>query len=455
MQLLQIHGGKPLHGHVTLSGSKHSALAILGVAPVAKGRIELRNFPELSDTHHMVKIIESFGVNYSQNETCIELEIGNILYNEEELWRISKLRSSILFLGSMLVRTRAVSLPIPGGDKLGNRPVDEFLYILHQFGIEYHLYGDSIRAMLYNRLKGHREIDLCSNDFPEMGNNRTVIALIFAWANRGRTILKNSIVLPEIIEVCHFLEAVSGGYVTIDGVGSDMLVINSPGIDAIHTNDVKVVHLIGPDKCEYSFWIAAASLTHGDIVLYVPYGSRDFRNLMRWLRAKLLRPAHIKMDILGYSLYHIKCSGKRTRAFDLKSTAHELYGIAFDATPLFATMLLNACGKGSYYCFKFKHERVKWIRGLEQIGAQYAIQPNGTLTVEGVEQLHTPKPVCLKGGDIRGASCVLLASLAVSGEPIYFQGLEHIQRGMEKTLEKLVALGANIKMMNSTEGGKK
>jgi UDP-N-acetylglucosamine 1-carboxyvinyltransferase len=412
-----------------------------------KGRVTLENFPEISDTYHMLKIIESLGVTVDKVGSSVTLEVDKVNFSDEEMWRVGKLRSSVLFLGSILIRTGRVVLPIPGGDKLGARPMDEFLYVLENFGVHHHQSSEHIEASLSRSLTGRRKINLTSDQFPQMGNNRTVLALMLAWANRGRTQLKNAVILPEINEVCYFLEEISEGSVTIDGIGTDTLVINSPGIDAIHSQLVRGAHLIGPDKCEYAFWIAAASLTKGDITLEYPHATREFRNTMRWLRAKLLRPAELSMEVLGYGAYRINCNhGSRTQAFNLVSTAHELYGIAFDATPLYATMLLTAAGTGSFYCFKFGYERVKWIRGLEAVGANYSIKANGTLIVTGAEKLIAQSPLTFSGDDIRGASAVLLASLATHGYPVRVLGTEHIERGMENPLGKLSTLGACIEV---------
>lgn len=451
MQQVKVQGGVPLRGNVTLSGSKHSALAILGTILLMKGKANLKNFPDIEDTRQMLSILKSLGVSIEQDQInkYISLEIDTLKSTNEEMWRASKLRSSILFLGSILISQNNVVLPKPGGDSLGNRPMGEFLYVLSQFGIEYKENANTIEACLKNKLRGQRILDLCSPEFKDMGNNRTVLGLMLAWANRGRTIMKNSIILPEIIEICYFLEKMSNGYVTIDGVGTDTLIINSPGIQEIHKNNVCFEHTIGPDKCEYAFWIAATSLTKGKININNPYADRDYRNTMRWLRAKLLRQANIPMKVLSYGTYEIDSTDRRAKSFNLKSTAHELYGIAFDATPLFATILLNSEGLGSYYCFKFKQERVKWIKELHQIGVQFLIKPNGTLLVNGVEKLSTDKSIVLSGTDIRGASCVLLASLATFGEAITVQGIEHVQRGMEDPIEKLLALGSNIQIIDN------
>lgn len=453
MKELTVKGGQPLEGHVTISGSKHSALAVLGTVLLMDGKVTLENFPEISDTYHMLKIIESLGVKVDKIGSTVTLQVGSIHFTNEEMWRVGKLRSSVLFLGSILLRMGAVVLPIPGGDKLGARPMDEFLYVLDSFGVFHQEMPDYIIAEMPDKLTGTRHIDLTSAQFPHMGNNRTVLALMFAWANRGRITLKNAVILPEINEVCYFLEEISEGYVTIDGIGTDTLIINSPGIDAIHSQTVRGAHLIGPDKCEYAFWVAAASLTKGDITMNYPHANRDFRNTMRWLRAKLLRPAEIPLEVLGYGSYRLNCrTPHRTRAFILESTAHELHGIAFDATPLYATMLLTAEGTGSFYCFKFGHERVRWVRGLEHIGAQYSIKSDGTLTVHGVERLVSTQPLRLSGDDIRGASAVLLASLATHGYPLQVMGIEHIERGMENPLSKLAQLGACIEVHETQIG---
>lgn len=247
----RVQGGVPLNGSVNLSGSKHTALAILGALPLLRGSIKMVNLPEIRDIEHMLKINESLGVVTSRtakNEYVFFAE--EINYSKKELWRVSELRSSILYLGSIMLNTGYVLLPLPGGDRLGLRPLNQFLYVLDAFGIPHDLRLDGIKAS-FNGLEGNRDFDLCSKMFSSTGNNRSALALMLAYANKGTTRMKNVLIVPEIVHLCQFLQVISQGEVVIEGIGTDTVSVMSPGLDAIWQNKCPgPEYMIASDKCE-------------------------------------------------------------------------------------------------------------------------------------------------------------------------------------------------------------
>ena len=61
MESLLIKGGVPLHGEVTISGSKNAALPIMAATLLTDEPCVIRRVPDLSDTRFMVQILESLG----------------------------------------------------------------------------------------------------------------------------------------------------------------------------------------------------------------------------------------------------------------------------------------------------------------------------------------------------------------------------------------------------------
>ena len=56
-----IKGGVPLHGDVTISGSKNAALPIMAAALLTGEPCVIWRVPDLSDTRFMARILESLG----------------------------------------------------------------------------------------------------------------------------------------------------------------------------------------------------------------------------------------------------------------------------------------------------------------------------------------------------------------------------------------------------------
>ena len=61
MESFLIKGGVPLHGEVTISGSKNAALPILAATLLTDEPCVIRRVPDLSDTRFMVEILKSLG----------------------------------------------------------------------------------------------------------------------------------------------------------------------------------------------------------------------------------------------------------------------------------------------------------------------------------------------------------------------------------------------------------
>ncbi|MDA8333278.1 MAG: hypothetical protein M0027_19110, partial [Candidatus Dormibacteraeota bacterium] len=58
---LEIEGGRPLRGEVTVSGSKNAALPEMAAALLADGPLVLSNVPEIEDVGTMCRILHSLG----------------------------------------------------------------------------------------------------------------------------------------------------------------------------------------------------------------------------------------------------------------------------------------------------------------------------------------------------------------------------------------------------------
>ena len=443
---VKVRGGIPLQGEINISGSKHAALAILGAMPLLRGSVSLSNLPDIRDVEHMLKINESLGVRSLKVGNGEYLfSAGEINFSSQELWRVPQLRSSILYLGSILLNCGHVLLPVPGGDQLGLRPLHEFLHVLDAFNIRHDLQNRGVMAHL-DSISGNREFDLCSKMFPLMGNNRSALAIMLAYANKGITKMKNVLILPEIIQLCQFLQSISMGSVSMNGIGTDTLEVTSPGLDAIHAGSKcsDKSYVIGPDKCEIPFWICASALTRGNISLLIP-GNEEVEKTMMGMKVALLDKAGIPLEVINPNKFRVDCSGEnfQLHPFNLLSTQHELSGIAFDACPIFATLLFKTDGVGSFYCYRYGFERIRWARQLVKVGALPHIKKN-VLFVEGRDCLSAKESVILDGSDIRSSSSVLLIALATEGNPLVVKGFNHIERGMEDVIAKLQSLGALI-----------
>ena len=61
MEYFEITGGTPLHGSITLQGSKNAALPLMAASILHPGRTTLHHVPAIRDVDVMIEILENIG----------------------------------------------------------------------------------------------------------------------------------------------------------------------------------------------------------------------------------------------------------------------------------------------------------------------------------------------------------------------------------------------------------
>ena len=136
---IEINGGKPLNGHVQISGAKNSALVLMGASILSEGQINLSNVPEISDVEIMSNILIAMGIRIKSNNNKLEINTEKIKQPSGDLFfdLHHALRASFFIIGPVLARFGKARIPLPGGCCIGARPIDEHIDALKQLGVEF------------------------------------------------------------------------------------------------------------------------------------------------------------------------------------------------------------------------------------------------------------------------------------------------------------------------------
>ena len=71
-----IHGGRPLHGTIHISGAKNAAVAIIPAALLVDGVCRIENVPQISDVTLILQILRELGADVRLvNRTTVEVDI--------------------------------------------------------------------------------------------------------------------------------------------------------------------------------------------------------------------------------------------------------------------------------------------------------------------------------------------------------------------------------------------
>lgn len=409
-----INGGKKISGTLKINGSKNSVLPILAASILNSGQSVIHNCPDIYDTHTALKILKHIGckVKFENHTAFIDSSTINSYEVDPDL--VKEMRSSIIFLGSILSVMKRVSISYPGGCELGKRPIDFHLAALKKLGAQIIEDGDKIICSAEN-LKGCK-IKL---KFPSVGATQNIIlASVFA---RGSTKIINAAREPEIIDLQNFLKKMGAD---INGAGTSQIVIN--GVEKLGN----VEHEVIPDRIVAATFLISAAITKGQI---------EIENVIT---------NHLPLINFLQTGCYIK-SSKNKIYLKAKEFIRPIKNLQTMPYPYFPTdlqaqfvSLLSLASGRSIIKEKVFESRNKHIPELIKMGAKIKILPdNTTFIIDGVKRLNG---AYLISKDLRGGAALILAALAAYGKTI-IQDENHILRGYEKIEEKLKSLGADIK----------
>ena len=131
-----IEGGIPLQGTVTPSGNKNAALKLLPACLLTDEPVILHNIPDIQDVRFTIEIMADLGVDITDlGNGSWRFHAENISKTELDSEIAGHTRASFVFSGPMLARFGQVTLPLPGGDVIGGRPLDTHIRALESMGV--------------------------------------------------------------------------------------------------------------------------------------------------------------------------------------------------------------------------------------------------------------------------------------------------------------------------------
>lgn len=420
MEVFKITGRKPLYGEVTLHGAKNSALPILSATILIKGVTVIHNCPDLSDVRKTFKILESLGasVKYENGTAVVDTTAVTGSCIDEKVMRL--MRSSILFLGSLIARSGEAAIYLPGGCDIGTRPIDLHIRALRNLGAHIEENGSSIKCSAKG-LTGAKII----LPFPSVGATENI--MIAAATAKGTTTIINPAREPEICDLANFLNHCGA---RIYGAGETTIEID--GVSSLSPCE----HRIIPDRILASTYMSACAITGGKIEIHD-------------IKPTMLSPVFPVFTEMGCRLFLkenrllINAPDRLKKVRIIKTMPYP--GFPTDSQSPVAAALTVAKGTSVIKENIFEN-RFRYISELSRFGCD--IELNDKLAViSGVRSLH---PANVYATDLRGGAALVVAALNADGEST-INCLEHIDRGYERLEDNLTLLGAEIKRINDEE----
>ncbi len=420
MEHLTIRGGHPLAGRVPIEGAKNAALPACVASLLTDEPIVLHRIPHLRDVKTILATISSLGKEVARDGETVTITSARPLCERAESCYVKQMRASFLVLGPLLARLGRAVVPLPGGCRIGARPIDLHLQGLRLLNAQTEEQGETVTVVT----KGLRGTQI-RLPYPSVGATEQL--MMAATLADGETRIENPALEPEIFDLIDLLAKMGAQVFSEDGT------IRIVGKRSLHGTQ----HTIIPDRMEAGTYLLAGAITKGDVE--VEGVTPDH------LRSLLSTLEESGMEITEKENKIRLSSGRSPRP--LRITTAPYPGFPTDLHPLLAAFLALGTGTSRIEETVFEH-RFGYVSLLNQMGASIAIEGSTAVIKRARPDETTPNEtsplkVEVDAPDIRAGAALVLAALASSGKTT-INHPEHIDRGYARIEEKLRSLGAEI-----------
>lgn len=437
-----INGGQPLSGEVSIRGAKNAGFKQIIASLLTADTVHLTNIPDISDIHITQSIAASLGATiHSTGQHGLEITAKNISSSEVPHGTGAKSRSSFMFAAPLLVRTGHATIPLPGGDKLGARPLDRLFECYRRMNIEVSEHEDSIDFST----TGLQAVDY---EFIKPSHTVTEVILMTAALASGESVIRHAALEPEIDDLIHLLNSM-GAKIKRDSANLSTIYIK--GVSSLNGASHQVI----ADRNETVTFACAALATKGSInILRIePRIIETFLHIIESMGAGVNR---------GKDEVAISWTGP-LKAVDIITSPEP--GFMTDWQAIFSLVLSQAVGCSRVieriFPFRFQH-----ISILNQMGVKtkffnpavrnpttyYHFNPESDSPdyFHGVKIYGPSKllPIDIAVTDLRAGATTTLAAITAAGQST-IEGVEYIERGYEKLADRLRSLGADIEYIKT------
>jgi len=414
MKKLEVFGPIKLKGQIRISGSKNASLPILAATLLSKKKISLSNMPKVKDIKTMITLLRSLGSVIEENKKIIIIKNNKQTKTFASYGLVKTMRAGILVLGPLLAKFGRAKVSLPGGCAIGTRPIDIHLHALSKLGVKYKIIQGYVHANAPKGLIG------ANIKFPKISVGATENLIIAACFAKGKTILSNCAIEPEIKDLVFFLIKM--------GCKIKWTLKRTIKIDGVdNTNELN--YQVMPDRIEAGTYLVAAALTEGNLRItgIDPKIISTEINILKKIGAKIIKK---KNEILIQGSKNIKSTNIKTSPYP---------GFPTDLQAQMMVLLCKA-NKKSFIREEIFENRFMHVAELNRMGAKIAINGNKAI-IEGNIKFEAAE---LMATDLRASVSLILAALASKGKSI-INRIYHLDRGYENIEKKLKKVGAKIR----------
>ncbi len=420
MEQFVIRGGRPLKGEIEVRGAKNAAFPILAATILTKEDCVIKNLPLIEDVYRTLEILQGMGATVEWlGERKVKINTAALDPTKIKREIVSRFRGSVLLLGPLLARFGKVSLPKPGGDIIGARPIDTHLDAFSQLGVK--ILASNGKVVL------EKSAQLASTEIilNEFSVTATENMLLFAALQPEIITIKTADQDYPVQELAKVLTRM-GAKTTLSGSH----VIRVQGNRKLRG----VKHTLMFDPIEAGTFLVLAAAAKGEVVV------KNVETRFLELFLKKLREFGVPLQVLAEhdGVADIKVSPWRKLKIDQIQTF--IYpGIHTDLQSPLGVLATQAKGSTLLHDPLYPG-RLKYLEELNKMGAEIYIADPHRAIINGPTKLFGTD---LGTFDLRGGAAMIIAALIAKGES-KINNIYQVDRGYERIEERLQKLGADI-----------
>jgi len=431
-----IKGGNQLSGTIRISGSKNVVTKAVIAACLTDESVTLKNVPDISDIDALLDVIESIGGIVQRREGEVTITVKEIKNHTISLAEGARVRTSSMFISPLLLRAGKAIVPNPEGCRLGARPIERHIEGLEQMGatIEYksedgyyHASTDGLHGTTYR--------------FEKNTHTGTETLIMAATLANGVTTLENAAAEHEIDDLISLLNSMGA---KIERRDKRQIVIT--GVPKLHGTTYEIVS----DSNEIVTFAVLSLLSGGNILLE----NANLNNVGIFLdKIKMAGGDYTEKD--GKVRFFLR---DELSATEITTSVEP--GFKTDWQGPWAILMTQASETSTIHETIYEN-RFGYVSELKKMGAKISFFEPGVTDPANLynfnydPSMHYMQAVKIKGpkklhnavltvSDLRAGATLVMGALIASGESVVY-GIEHIERGYEKFVERLQNVGADIK----------
>ena len=415
MQKLIIKGKKKLSGSISISGSKNATLPILAASLLTDKVITLKNVPLVQDVYTMINLLKFIGLNIEiiKKTKTLKISSNRKLKTSAPYNLLKTMRAGVLVLGPLLAKYKKAKVSLPGGCAIGARPVNLHLFALEKLGAKIKIKNGYIYASAKDGLKGS------IIKFPSISVGATENAILAAVSAKGRTIISNCAIEPEIQDMILCLKKMG---CNINFIGKRKILII--GINKFKSTSHEIIF----DRIELGTYLIAGGLIGKKIII------KKINPEVINTEIKIMKKMGVKMKVEKNRITVFE--SKKINSISIKTEPYP--GFPTDLQAQIMVLMSKATGiskvKESIFENRFMH-----VPELKRMGAKINTKNNvaiitGPTNLSGAEVMAT---------DLRASVSLVLAAL-VADNRTTINRVYHLDRGYQNLEKKLKKCKASI-----------